>query len=95
MASFCIGQVPFLCRDSAWRYDPRYALLVRRRLLLFNALRFAPVEKVIMEEKLAETKSVWFRKVAPHKLRDCLIGVIPTRVWEKVCWCQGPGNQSH
>jgi hypothetical protein len=32
--------------------------LVRRRLLLFNALRLAPVEKVIMEEKLAETKSV-------------------------------------
>jgi hypothetical protein len=27
---------------------------------------------VIMEEKLAETKSVWFRKVAPHKLRVCL-----------------------
>jgi len=26
-----------------------------------------------MEEKLAETKSVWFRKVGPHKLRDCLI----------------------
>jgi hypothetical protein len=44
MASFCVGQVPFTCRESAWRYDLRYALLVRRRLL-FDALGLASVEK--------------------------------------------------